>query len=540
MKFKCIIITSLLIAGLQVQGWSTEITQKAEPTNTAVENYDPSVPKVFGGWMFKGDFAKESFSGFNPNYEISIGNRVNVQLWGGYEYQGVLEVDPQGNVFIPKVGPVKLLGVRNSELNRRLEEHVKKVYSKSVGVYATLDAAQPVKVYVTGFVKKPGLYAGLSSDSVLYYLDKAGGITPRSGSYIDITLLRNGKVFRSINLYDFLLLGQLPAMQMVDGDIVQVNHRMRWAAVSGLVQNEYEFEFGDESILLSKLLADAKVQPTATHVRVSRNQGSERRTEYYPLRRIADVKVQGGDQVEVTADKKLATISVRVEGEHDSAQEYVLPYGATFGELMDRIQHNRRSNSGSVQLFRKSIQERQKLMLESSLQALESSLLTARSATNEEAKLRTQEAELILQWVERARSIEPSGQVVLADAETSRQIVLEPGDVIRVPRKTNLVMIHGEVLSPNAVTYSRNRSVEDYIKQAGGFKQDDGNNKILLLHSNGSFSSVAQKKLRKTVLALGDEIMVMPRIDTKSLQVTKDITEVMYQIAVSAGVLLAI
>ncbi len=540
MKFKCIIITSLLIAGLQVQGWSTEITQKAEPTNTAVENYDPSVPKVFGGWMFKGDFAKESFSGFNPNYEISIGNRVNVQLWGGYEYQGVLEVDPQGNVFIPKVGPVKLLGVRNSELNRRLEEHVKKVYSKSVGVYATLDAAQPVKVYVTGFVKKPGLYAGLSSDSVLYYLDKAGGITPRSGSYIDITLLRNGKVFRSINLYDFLLLGQLPAMQMVDGDIVQVNHRMRWAAVSGLVQNEYEFEFGDESILLSKLLADAKVQPTATHVRVSRNQGSERRTEYYPLRRIADVKVQGGDQVEVTADKKLATISVRVEGEHDSAQEYVLPYGATFCELMDRIQHNRRSNSGSVQLFRKSIQERQKLMLESSLQALESSLLTARSATNEEAKLRTQEAELILQWVERARSIEPSGQVVLADAETSRQIVLEPGDVIRVPRKTNLVMIHGEVLSPNAVTYSRNRSVEDYIKQAGGFKQDDGNNKILLLHSNGSFSSVAQKKLRKTVLALGDEIMVMPRIDTKSLQVTKDITEVMYQIAVSAGVLLAI
>ena len=72
-------------------------------------------------------------------------------------------------------------------------------------------------------------------------------------------------------------------------------------------------------------------------------------------------------------------------------------------------------------------------LLATSLRSLEAALLTARSGSNEEARLRTQEADLTLQWVERAKKIEPLGQVQIAQAVDSGQLLLENGDVLRIP-----------------------------------------------------------------------------------------------------------
>lgn len=130
---------------------------------------DPALalkPLLFGSQLFSGRFASEAFSGFNPEYRIAVGDRVSVRMWGAFNFEAAQAVDAQGNIFIPNVGPVRVLGVRNADLNQQVESQVKRTFRASVGVYATLEAAQPVKVYVTGFVRAPGLYGGLSSDSV--------------------------------------------------------------------------------------------------------------------------------------------------------------------------------------------------------------------------------------------------------------------------------------------------------------------------------------------------------------------------------------
>ena len=38
----------------------------------------------------------------------------------------------------------------------------------------------------------------------------------------------------------------------------------------------------------------------------------------------------------------------------------------------------------------------------------------------------------------------------------------------------------------------------------------------------------------------GDEILVLPKIDVKSRQIAKDLTQIIYQVAVSAGVVLGL
>lgn len=498
---------------------------------------------VFGSWMFTGHFADESLSIFNPDYQISVGDKIALKLWGAYESETSLTVDAQGNVFVPSVGPVHVQSVRNDDLNTVITDEVKRVYKSNVHVYANLEAAQPVKVFVTGFVERPGLYGGLSSDSVLYYLDKAGGINLDRGSFLDVTILRQEIPRARIDLYDFLLYGEMPAIQFVDGDTILVGPRRHTVKVEGLAQNPYRFEFEQSIVSLEKLLTLAKPNPDATHVRIVRNQGEIKNVQYYPLSEISRVSISDGNLVALTADKRPGTITVRVEGEQDGKREYVLRYGSKLQDLLSQIRFNPRSDKEAIQLFRQSIIIRQKDMLEASLKALEASVLTARSATNDEAQLRAQEAELILKWIERAKEVEPKGQVILSHSSERENILLENGDVLYVPAKDKLVMVHGEVFFPNALVYDEGAHVEDYVRQCGGYTQNANTSRILVRHRDGSFEEAKENGWGRNFtvgVQPGDEILVLPKVAIKHLQIAKDLTQMLYQLAVATSVVLRI
>ena len=529
----CLVLFTLGISSAYAE--SLAVAPQTTPVPQTQEGVDTNVP-VFGKWLFNGDFAKESFRGFNPNYVLAIGDQIQLQLWGGYEFQSNMVIDHQGCVFLPKVGPIKVAGITNDKLNDVVTQAVTRVYQKNVNVYATLDVSQPVKVFVTGFVQKPGLYAGQSGDSVLYFLDKAGGISPDRGSYIDVTLMRKGSLVARFDLYRFLLEGKMAPTQLRDGDTVVVGPLRYRVDVKGNVHNPNRFEIRNSRISLPDLLALAQPDADATHVRINRNTGENIRIEYLPIAQAGQYSIQAGDMVEVVADKRFTSIAVRVEGEHRGNQEMILPYGARLGDVIRKLQLTPDADMSSLQLFRKSVQARQKEMLNSSLKALEASILTARSATKDEAALRTSEADLLMKWVDRAKGIQPKGQVVLAEGQNPNEVILEPDDVIHIPRKTNLVMVHGDVLFPNAILVDPKRTVEDYINMAGGFTQNGDNSRILLLHRDGTFSKVPADEIdnEKYVVKPGDEVFVVPKVDSKNLQITKDFTEVLYQIALSA------
>ena len=495
---------------------------------------------VFGEQIFTGQFAQQSFIGFNPDYVVATGDEITINLWGSVEQTFILPVDDQGNVFIPQIGPVKVRGVRNADLNQRIVDAIATTFTKNVGVYASLATAVPVKVFVTGFVKQPGLYAGHASDSVLYFLDSAGGVDPSRGSFLDIEVIRQGTVLRQINLYDFLMRGIIPLFQIADGDTIVVKPAKARAGVLGQVQNEFLFEFEGDAISVDELLQLARPAAQATHVRINRNSAVEKEVEYLPLEAARASMVLPGDVLEVTSDKVEGTISVRVEGEHFSDKEFILPYGANLGTLLRKVNFGENAQEEAIQLFRESVKERQKETLAAQLRALEQSVLTAQSNTQEEALLRTQEAQLVLQWVERARDIEPLGQVNVGGSDARNQILLEPGDVIRIPRTSKLIMVHGEVLFPSAMTYEDGMTVEDYIDKSGGFTQGKGSANVLLLHRDGTFDKITSGRLDSKRIAInpGDEIFVLPKVSTKTFQLAKDIIQILYSLALSAGVVL--
>lgn len=512
-------------------------------TAEVVDEVNAKVP-VFGHQLFTGNFALSEFTGFNKDHYISVGDQISVQMWGAYEFTQILEVDAQGNLFLPQVGPVRVLGVRNAELNDVVTKKVKRVFKNNVKIYVNLVTAQPVKIYVTGYVKRPGMYEGLSSDSVLKYIDLAGGIDELRGSFLDIVVKRNNKEVQNINLYDFLITGNLPDVQLQDGDTIVIGPLKNTVTFSGLVKNPFKFEYEAEEFSLEEALVVVGLLPDATHVKITRNQGLERNVEYLSLDSIRgklfDIRVKNGDEIEVVADKNDVTISVSVNGEHDGAARYILPDGATLGDLKKQLVLNERSMVDGFQLFRSSVARRQQQMLQTSLNSIEANVLTARSATDEEASLRTKEADLILKFVERAKQIKPRGQVVLPGGKFPNNFPLENNDRIIIPAKDMVVMVHGEILFPNAMAFEAGKGYEDYIQLAGGYTQQADKSRVLILRKNGRVINTSTTDEDDVLVKAGDEVFVLPDVDVKSLQVTKDITQVLYQIAISAAVVVGL
>jgi protein involved in polysaccharide export with SLBB domain len=516
---------------------STNLPPMTEPSADAAEllgtSYSPGEDAMFGEQLFQPGIAQTYGVGFNEDYELAIGDRVALRMWGAYPYQDVQVVDPQGNVFLPNVGPVKVAGVRNSELNEVVRAAIREVYRSNVDVYASLEASQPVRVFVTGFVRAPGQYPGVAADSVLGFLLRAGGIDPARGSYIDIRLLRAGEERASFDLYDFLLEGRLAPVQLQDGDTIVVSGRHNAVYVTGDVFNSYGFEFSEREIAAEELLRLAHPRPGATHVSVVHRVGTRQFSEYHPIDELGNVFLRAGDELSVVTDRTISTILVRIDGAIDSSRVLTLPYGSSLEDALAEVVPKPEANPDAIQLFRSSVAEQQRRMIEVSLRVLEASALTSRSMTSEEAALRAREAEQITRFIDRARKIEPRGQVVLAGRESVMDTLLQDGDVLLVPERSSIVMVHGEVTQPTAIAYDSRSTVADYVELAGGITQRRGDARVLLLRQDGTFIEGDRAKPEP-----GDEILVLPTVGAKNMEVARGISQILFQIAVVARVAL--
>ncbi len=533
-----------LLAGLfalQAVALDIQKDESAEVINVLPQN--DSAP-MFADWLFSGAFSKAAFTGVNPKYRLSQGDTLLVQLWGGIDYQKELIVDAQGNIFIPKVGPVKVLGVENKSLNKVVLKSIKRVYKSNVQAYVTLISSQTVKVFLAGMVNNPGLYEGQSADSILAFIDKAQGIRKDLGSYRDIQVKRNGKKVNSIDLYAFIEKGVMPVLQLQDGDVIFVGPKQSDITIEGEVGFTGKYELNSGTGNLASILHAVAINEKATHVTViepfSKNGLKEIKAQQYSVSNLKNIKVHAGALVKVSSQLRANSISVEVIGEHNSQFEMVLPWGTTLDALLARVEFTKLSNQSAIQLYRKSVAKRQKDMLMASLTSLEQSVLTARSATNETAQLRATEAQTILQWIEKAKLVQPKGQVLLAQGYDATSVILKQGDRIVVPSKQSLIMVHGEVLFPTAITYDNKMSTEDYIAKAGGTTADVDDMNVLIMTPNGSFIDINSELSDEDEIHAGDEIFVLAKPDVKSLQLTKDITQVIYQVAVSAAVVLAL
>ncbi|AYA14663.1 TPA: polysaccharide export protein [Escherichia coli] len=495
---------------------------------------ESGLPPPYGANLFAGGYETERSDGLNDNYLIAPGDKLNIWIWGAVNFSNVVTVDNQGNIFIPDVGPINVKNVAASKVNNLVTSHISEVFTNNVNVYVNLLTATPVSVYVTGPVIRPGQYAGQSSDSVLYFLKRAGGIDSDRGSYRHIKVLRQNRVIQQIDLYEFMQQGKMPKLSLKDQDVILVEPQGPMINVAGKVRNPFRFELKNSTALGSELIDYALPLAKVSHVGVIGDRASGPFSVYMPYKDFDRIQLSDGDKVLFNDDMHAQVYDVQVMGSYRGPSYFTVRKETRLHDLLNHIPIDpNMADYGSIYIMRKSVAARQKEMLEDSLNRLERSVFTAPASSDGEASIRTKEAELVMRFVEKARKIQPLGKVVVSDKGVIANILLEQGDQIVIPNKTDLIQVGGEVMMPQAVVYNKNASLEDYVAWAGGYTDRANDKRIAVVHANG----LMEFKDGGDVMP-GDQILVMPKVDSKMMQSIKDITQVIYQVAVAANVVL--
>ena len=127
----------------------------------------PDEDAMFGEQLFQPGVVQTYGVGFNENYSIApLEIELRCECGAPTRIRMSRSSMRRATYFLPNVGPVNVAGVRNKDLNDVISAAIRQVYRSNVNVYASLEEAQPVRVFVTGFVRAPGQYAGIATDSV--------------------------------------------------------------------------------------------------------------------------------------------------------------------------------------------------------------------------------------------------------------------------------------------------------------------------------------------------------------------------------------
>ncbi|MFA3790804.1 polysaccharide biosynthesis/export family protein [Aliiglaciecola sp. SL4] len=504
---------------------------------------EEGLPPPYGANLFKGGFETERSDGLNSSYLVAPGDKIAIQMWGTVNSSEVVTVDNQGNIFIPDIGPIKVQDVPANRVNSVVTQGIKSIYTNNVSVYVNLLTATPVSVFVAGPVLRPGQYAGLASDSVLFYLKRAGGIDPHRGSYRNITVMRQGETVLTYDLYDFLKMGKLPAFSFKDEDVIFVGEQGAMVNVEGAARYPFRFELEKSKRSGTALMNYARPLSKTSHVAITGNRESGPISVYLPVNEFAQFTMADGDTVLFNDDIRPQVISVQISGSYEGPSYYAVEKDTRLLDLLSYIEIDpEQANYGSIYIKRESVMEQQKMLINESLDRLERSLFTAPASSSGEASIRAQEAQLVSQFIARARRIEPLGKVIVSENGKVANIRLEQGDEIVIPAQTDLIQIAGEVLMPQAVVYNPEATVSDYIAWAGGFSERADDDRIAIVHANGITSFVSSdagqhwySDEQNATLQAGDQILVLPKVDAKIMQSIKDVTQIIYQIAVAAN-----
>jgi protein involved in polysaccharide export with SLBB domain len=493
-------------------------------------------PRPFGANLFVGTYAAQRENGLNPEYRILPGDRIMVNAWGAVTINDVFPVDTQGNIFLPSVGPVQVAGVENRNLTDVVRGAIARVYRGDFGVYTNLLTASPVAVFVTGGVPRPGRYAGIPNDSVLFFLDQAGGVDPDAGSYRTVRVIRQGTEVAEIDLYEFLLEGTIATPQFEDGDTILVGRRGPTVEVHRPDQPTVLVELeADADMTGAQVLEVVSGGPRVTAVTLRGMRDGQATARTLTPQALAHTPLRDGDVLSFREDVQPDYIVVHLEGEFQGPSALAVRRGSRLLDLLNYVPVNPElARTDAVYIRRDQIRREQRQALRESLDRLERTTMLALSDTQSESGIRVREAELVRAFVERARDIEPLGLMVTSSGGRELNVLLQDGDTVVIPPMTNVIQVVGEVQIPNAVMYRPDLNVHDYVSMAGGYSLRANRDRVIIRRANaeivvGDWS---------TPIEPGDQVMIPPAVDDKWVQNGIDLAQVIYQLAIAASVVL--
>jgi protein involved in polysaccharide export with SLBB domain len=206
---------------------------------------------LFGQSLF--DQAPSTFAPLDQlqvpsDYIIGPGDGLQIRIWGQLEADLRTTVDRSGQVYVPRVGQISVVGVHYGELEQYLKNEISKVF-KNFSLTASVGRLRSIQVLVVGNARYPGTYTISSLSTLVNAIFASGGPT-RQGSLRHIQVRRDGTTITDFDFYDLLIKGDKSKdVRLQPGDVLYIPPVGPLVAISGSVNTPAIYELKGMSTL---------------------------------------------------------------------------------------------------------------------------------------------------------------------------------------------------------------------------------------------------------------------------------------------------
>ncbi|MBQ2595434.1 MAG: SLBB domain-containing protein, partial [Bacteroidaceae bacterium] len=398
------------------------------------QNYFRDENQVFGRNIFNNHqltFEPSQNIATPANYRLGAGDKVIIDVWGASQTSIESTISPDGVVVVEGVGPIKLAGLSVQQATSVVKSKLGQYYADCKFSLSVGDV-RSIQVQVVGEVVAPGTYTLSSLSSAFNALYLAGGIND-IGTLRDIKVYRGGKNIAVIDVYDYLLNGNMAGdVRLQDNDVIVVGPYDCLVNVRGKVKRPmfYEMKTGENVKQVLTFAGGFAGDAYTKNVRLTRKAGSEYSMHTVDEFQSAAFQVMDGDSIFVDSVVARFSNMVEVRGAVMHAGQFQL--------------------GGEIQTVRGLLQAAEGLR---------------EDAYRTRAVMHRQKDDLSLEMV----TVDVDG---IMEGRVP-DIALKKGDVLFVPSVIEMkgeqtITIAGEVLYPGTYHYAENTTIGDLILQAGG------------------------------------------------------------------------
>ena len=275
------------------------------------------------------------------NYILGPGDELQVSVYGVQEFNASIPVSVEGKVTIQYVGEIAVSGMSIEAATQKIRSAMARVYSTvSSGqsqVSVSLSRIRTIKITIIGS-KQPGNYS-ISSLATVYNALFLGGGPGKNGSYRNIELLRNNKVYKTIDIYHFLVNGdQSDNVGLKDNDVIRIPAYNQRVTIEGEVKRAgiFEMKKGETfSDLLTFASGFTDLAYTAS-VNVSQKTSKEFKVRDIKSAEFNTYKPLSGDVFRVTKILNRFENRITIEGAVFRPNSYSFYEGMRFSDLIDK------------------------------------------------------------------------------------------------------------------------------------------------------------------------------------------------------------
>ncbi|MCV9931288.1 SLBB domain-containing protein [Flavobacterium sp. LS1R47] len=277
------------------------------------------------------------------NYILGPGDELQISVYGVQEFEDNIPVSVEGKITIQYVGQIAVSGMTIEAATQKIKAAIAKVYSTvrsgQSQVSVSLAQIRTIKITIVGG-KQPGNYSVSSLATVYNALHLAGG-PGKNGSYRNIELIRNNRVYRNIDIYKFLVKGdQSDNVNLKENDVIRIPAYSQRVTVEGEVKRPGVFEMkkGETFADLLSFASGFNEFAYTASVNILQKTGKEFKVHDVNESEFKIYQPQSGDVVKVAKILNRFENRIQIEGAVFRPDFYSFTEGMRISELITRAE----------------------------------------------------------------------------------------------------------------------------------------------------------------------------------------------------------